>query len=541
VEPLELSLKRLAIQNFKSIRRIELGGLQSLVLLMGRNNAGKSNFLDAFKFLSDASISFDHAFAERGGSLVEVTHRKKEAEKLEFSFDFQIDPANPHKRAELIERLFIGNKFLSPGSAADSDFLSALRLRVTISANEFSEELLTPNFGGNDWFSIFAIKGTREVTEATSGQLESLCKRCSGELPAEPMALEPNAEGPFRLRLGHPDSCLGHPISLELAEAVRAQFTGLECIDPMRRLPTSAPILGEHTLAHDASNLPDVLHWLYNNKPKQFRRIESEVAKLVPQLGRLYTPTIQNAATLGMIDTADEDLVYSMNQLSFGTRSIVAIVSKIVLARHGSWVCVEEPETYLHPQAQTALFQFLREEARTKRIYVATHSTAIAASCPLNSLFIVERDAANCSIAKAATPENAYEIIEQLGVRPSFNFEADAIVFVEEPDLVPALEGWARKFDFHVKTQFLHAENAATLLYYANARIALSKFVHTLVFAVFGKSNDRIRKKIVDQLKLPDDQIFVFDFAAGPADAMPEPVRAFFEKIETASKPYWRV
>src|SRR5208283_3300774 len=174
------------------------------------------------------------------------------------------------------------------------------------------------------------------------------------------------------------------------------------------------------------------LHWLYNNKPRQFRKIEAEVSKLVPNLGRLYTPTIQNEATLGLIDDADEDLVYSINQMSFGTRSLVAIVAKVILAKPGAWVCIEEPETYLHPKAQLGLFHFLQEESRGKRIYVATHSTAIAASCPLSSLFIVERDAEQATVAMTVTPKDAPEVIEQLGVKPSFSFEADAIVFVEQ-------------------------------------------------------------------------------------------------------------
>ena len=80
---------------------------------------------------------------------------------------------------------------------------------------------------------------------------------------------------------------------------------------------------------------------------------------MVPQLGHLYTPTFQNAATLGLIDSEDEDLVFSMDQMSFGTRSLIAIIAKVVTAKNGSWVCVEEPETYLHPQAQIGLFRFL--------------------------------------------------------------------------------------------------------------------------------------------------------------------------------------
>jgi hypothetical protein len=435
-------------------------------------------------------------------------------ESMEFIFDF-IPP--PRKRVDLINRLFAGNSQLAAADVINSNFLAAISLHVVISAEGFSEELSIPNVEGDEPFIVFSIKGTPESIEINAGQLEALCKRCAGALPSEPVALQTKPESllPYRLRLGLPDSPGGFPVSAELAAAVHQQFSTLEWADPLRKMPVSSPILGEHTLSADASNLTDVLHWLYNNKPKQFRKIEAEVSKLVPDLGKLYTPTLQNEATLGLIDDADEDLVYSMNQMSFGTRSVVAVIAKVILAKPGAWVCIEEPETYLHPKAQMGLFHFLREEAKSKRIFVATHSTAIAASCPLSSLFVVQRDSQKSTVAIPVTPENAFEVIEQLGVKPSFNFEADAIVFVESEEHVPIFEAWAKKFDFHVKVQFLAAEGACTLHYYANSRIALSNFVHTLVFAVFGNGSEissRTRKIIVDQLQLPPEQTITTDF-----------------------------
>jgi len=514
MELVDLSLKRVVVGNYKSIKRVELDDLNNLALLMGRNNAGKSNCLDAFKFLSEAAISFDHALTSRGGRLEEVIHRKRGGETIEFLFEFI--PA-PRRRIDFIHRLFGGNPQMSPSAASNSAFLSALLLKVTVTRDGFSEELVTPNVAGSLPFVIFAIKGAPYGIEAVCGQMEALCKRCGGELPPEPVKLESTAEAgaPYRLRLGRPEGAGAFPVSCELAEAVYQQFASLEWADPLRKMPTTSPILGEKTLTADVSNLPDVLHWLYNNKPKQFRKIEAEVSKLVPHLGKLYTPTLHNEATLGLVDDTDEDLVYSINQMSFGTRSLVAIVAKVILVKPGAWVCIEEPETYLHPQAQLGLFHFLREEAKGKRIFVATHSTAIAASCPLSSLFIVQRDAEKTTVAVPVTPAEAGEVIEQLGVKPSFSFEADAIVFVEEAGHVPIFEAWARKFEFHIKVQFLDAEGACTLHYFANTRIALSNFVHTLVFAVFGNGSEmasRTRKAIVEQLQLPPEQVVTSDF-----------------------------
>ncbi|HEY3915080.1 MAG TPA: AAA family ATPase [Verrucomicrobiae bacterium] len=516
IEYVQLSLKRAAVSNYKSIKRIDLDNLNNMALLMGRSNAGKSNCLDAFKFISEAAVNFDNAVSFRGsgGGLIDVIHRKRAEESMEFIFDFVLPP---RKRLDLINQLFAGNSQLAAADVINSNFLSTITLHIVITTEGFTEDLSITNIEGSEPFTIFSIKGTRESLEVTSGQLEALCKRCGGTLPLDPAPLQTNAETlqPYRLRLGLPGSAAALPISTELTNAVHQQFAALEWVDPLRKMPISAPILGEHTLSADASNLPDVLHWLYNNKPKQFRKIEAEVSKLVPNLGKLYTPTVQNEATLGLIDDADEDLVFSMNQMSFGTRSVVAIIAKVILAKPGAWVCIEEPETYLHPKAQMDLFLFLREEAKAKRIFVATHSTAIAASCPLSSLFIVQRGADKSTMIMPVTPENAFEVIEQLGVKPSFSFEADAIVFVESEEHVPIFEAWAKKYDFRVKVQFLAAEGACTLHYYANSRIALSNFVHTLVFAVFGNGSEmssRTRKTIVEQMQLPPEQIATTDF-----------------------------
>ena len=66
MELFHLKLRRLVVANYRSIKRIELDHLDNMVWLAGRNNAGKSNLLDAFQFLADAATSFEHALASRG-------------------------------------------------------------------------------------------------------------------------------------------------------------------------------------------------------------------------------------------------------------------------------------------------------------------------------------------------------------------------------------------------------------------------------------------------------------------------------------------
>lgn len=501
-----LNLDHVVIKNFKSLRAVEMRFVNNLTLFMGRNNAGKSNILDCFNFLVAASESLDAALATRGGSLLEIIHKKKEGQSIEVAFDFSL-PSD--KRAGFLAALLADNKELTPEAAAATTLLSTLTLKVVINRESVMEELSTTNLTRDARpCLIFQQRMTAQKVETISGQLDHLCAQARSEIPSETKVIEDstNPSHTLRLCLGCPVTPGLGPVSQSLSDRVHAQFASLQWLDPHRDLLVQTPIHGEVMLAPDASNLPDVLHWLYNNKPKQFQKVEAEVGKLIPNLGKLYTPTAQNTTTIGVIEPGEDDLSYNMSQMSFGTKSAIAIVTKVAVAEPGSWLSIEEPETYLHPRAQLALFQFLRNESASKRIFIATHSTGIAAGCPIESLFIVRREADGCTSVSSVTEPEVIPVIEQLGIKPSFSFEADAIVFLEEPDHVPVYEAWARKFLFHVQTQFLDVEGAATLHFYANARVARSKYVHTEVFAIFDGSAPATRERFLKHLPLPPDQ-----------------------------------
>ena len=508
MELFHLKLKRFAVANYRSVRRIELDHLHNMVWLAGRNNAGKSNLLDAFHFLSDAAISFEHALAARGHDLAQVLHRKKPLAKMDFLFEFVLAA---DKRAELIQQLFAENTPEAASGALAGGFLSALTLKVVIGRDFFSEELSTPNVRGDRPCLIFSIKGTPKKTEVACGQLEGLCKNCQEEIPAGPVVPEllPEPSQPFRLRLGRPECGAVFPVCDELADGVRRQFTQMEWSAPPDRIPSADN--RQPALAAEAANLPEVLHWIYNNKPGQFRRIEAQVQKLIPRLGKLHTPTVQKATTLALIDPREDDLVYAFSQMSSGTRAMVALVAKVMLATPGAWICLEEPEYCLHPRAQARLMQFLRAESAGKRIFGATHSPAIAAACPISSLYLVRRDADNCTVAVPVTPANAVAVMEELGIGASFSFECEAVVFVEQADSIPVYEAWARKYGFRIGVQFLACGGGDTLHYQANARVALSRFVRTVVFAVFGNGSAQNRQRIGQHLELPEEQVVTLD------------------------------
>lgn len=61
-------LKSVSIQHYKSLAEVEIADLKPLTLLVGANAVGKSNIVDALKFIRDIAVDgLDHAMSTRGG------------------------------------------------------------------------------------------------------------------------------------------------------------------------------------------------------------------------------------------------------------------------------------------------------------------------------------------------------------------------------------------------------------------------------------------------------------------------------------------
>ena len=85
-------IKRVILKNYKSIAACDVQ-LQPLTFLVGRNGSGKSNFLDALRFVSDAlNHSLEHAIRDRGG--INDVRRRSRGHPNHFSIRLEFDLPN---------------------------------------------------------------------------------------------------------------------------------------------------------------------------------------------------------------------------------------------------------------------------------------------------------------------------------------------------------------------------------------------------------------------------------------------------------------
>ena len=93
---LPVFIPRVRLKNYKSISACDVE-LRELTFLLGANGSGKSNFVDALRFVADSlRTSLDHALRDRGG-IKEVRRRSGgHPTHFEIRLDFEIEGQTGH-------------------------------------------------------------------------------------------------------------------------------------------------------------------------------------------------------------------------------------------------------------------------------------------------------------------------------------------------------------------------------------------------------------------------------------------------------------
>lgn len=92
-------IKKIRIQNFRSLRDVTVE-LDPLTVLIGRSGTGKSNFVNALRFLRDCLNSRQIDFNSQGG-VHRVLHVDYSKESLTYELDFELDSSSPGYRYRL--------------------------------------------------------------------------------------------------------------------------------------------------------------------------------------------------------------------------------------------------------------------------------------------------------------------------------------------------------------------------------------------------------------------------------------------------------
>lgn len=340
-------IRDVTVRNYKSIAaaRVRLG---PLMFLVGKNGAGKSNFLDALRFVADGlRTSLDHALRDRG--TIKEVRRRSGGHPNHFALRFGFTLPQGHVGHYAFR---VGAKTGGAYEVQDEECVIAAPLGAT---------------------HHFRVQSGKVISSSIS-----------------PMP----ATVPDRLFLV---AASGFP-------EFRPVFDGLSRIEvynlnPREIAAMQKPDPGD-LLRRDGSNAASVLQQM---PPEVRDKIAAALSRIVPGISDPEAKTLGSQETIEFRQTVNgqpHSWRFLASAMSDGTlRSFGTLLAVFqAAARSGRipplLIGLEEPEIALHPAAASVLLSALREGSRHCQILVTSHSPDLLDNpdIPAESMLAVDSD-----------------------------------------------------------------------------------------------------------------------------------------------------
>jgi len=321
-------LKKITLRNFKSFRDSTFE-LAPLTLMVGANASGKSNFVDALRFLQGCArgLTLSEIFSGKweGGQQVwppirggerEIFHLSANVKKCETGINWELtDSGNKYNGSYFIE---IGLSDKSP---------ALLHERMVVGDEEYNSEF--PEVGENVVANLFALQiftvGRRKLQNA--------------------------------------------------APVLRNWLKDFHFLNPMPSHMRDYVSINRPEIGIQGENLSAMLFKLIST-PDQRRTVLGWVQELCPQEIADFDFIETKLGDVLLAVKEPNGVIISARSMSDGTLRFLAIIAALLTAKEGTTFIIEEIDNDLHPARLHLLVGFLEQVTASRKIQViaSTHS-----------------------------------------------------------------------------------------------------------------------------------------------------------------------
>jgi predicted ATPase len=377
-------IKSIGIRNYRSLRKIHLEpGLRNV--FVGPNAAGKSNFIDALRFLTHAAeVGLSKTFADRGG-FAEVFW-KGETTDNEIEFDIAVDLLLK------LEEPPVPAHYLLNIEGSQTGLITVKREVLRIKH-------------GDDFVNVIDMR-------AGHGNVKHLDGSKAFDPPDNPSL-----------------SMLEFNIPNWAGSYFKTYLRIIHFYDLVpRAMRQVKPFVKASFLNELGDNLVEFLTTLKTGHSEAFRQIEQVVKDTFPDVEQLI-PEPNQAGQVYL--TSKEKFLkrpISVWNMAQGELAFIAIASLILSPpEFGAPItCIEEPENHLHPRLLESLVELLRQnEARlvaegygVSQVFATTHSPYLVDRLNLDELIVVEKIRGETQYSRPRDKAELKELLarEQLGL-----------------------------------------------------------------------------------------------------------------------------
>ncbi|MBM4078735.1 MAG: chromosome segregation protein SMC [Planctomycetes bacterium] len=317
------------IKDFRSIKTAEVP-LTPLTVLVGRNGSGKSNFVDALRFVADAlNLTLPTAMEKRGGPGA-VRRKNPRGHPTHFVIRVEGEAGNGETRC-LFHYVFDVKALKPYGFEVAHEECKVAPCGGPLSPLFFKVE--------NGQFET-SVSGVRPSTDATRLTFPAI----GGQREFAPV---------FQL-------------------LTRMRFYTMSP-DALREL--QKPDEGSD-LKSDGSNLASVVRELSRSSPKAHEALCEHLSQVVPGIQGVAAVPKGNMLTMSFKQSLrqDEALHFEALNMSDGTLRVLGLLAASYLEPCPSLIALEEPEATIHPGALATLTDALKEASTRTQVLLTTHS-----------------------------------------------------------------------------------------------------------------------------------------------------------------------
>lgn len=192
-------------------------------------------------------------------------------------------------------------------------------------------------------------------------------------------------------------------------------------------------------LRPDASNLPNVLHTLSNERGNLFEQLIEHLREIFPTVGNLSVRTRPDNQYLQVRVWPTEEmerleLSFPLNSSGTGVSQVIALLTAIMTVENAV-ILIDEINSFLHPAAVKALLRILQTTYAQHQYIISTHAPEVIGFSNPKTIHLVSRRGYESSVKRLdlASLNTFREVAEHLGVSMADVFAADKVIWVEGP------------------------------------------------------------------------------------------------------------
>lgn len=414
-----MKIKKLHIENYKSLKNIDLELNEGINVFIGKNNSGKSNLIDALMFLCYmAGYGKDReARIERykGYAYEEVVFGKDAQNTITYELGFFLSDKDI---SSLYAKLGLDSEMSL--EEFQKRFNKEVSYLIMIQENHPVLEEVHINFDGND---ILYASGsyrdgmyTHEVIQSFKEEIrkkkrDGTLVQVDGRAPAVSILQSVHLHSPIRAE---------ENLTLMLGDFVSSFIP----LSPVRESPERVSVLGVFQLAPDASNLPQVLNSLASSKRRLFGKIIRSARDIIEEIREIQASVPQGTSEtyLSMTERGFGGKEFIWRHMASGTKEILYLVTLLHTTPGESLLMIEEPEVHLHADAIWKLLSLTETicSQDDKQVFITTHSPTLIDQLPFEKVFTVVKEAGETKVESLQAGKGLEGMLSEAGIPKSW-------------------------------------------------------------------------------------------------------------------------